>query len=74
MNDIPRVVPWSTLDEHRFLEGLGTHSRAGQALGREELIKRFRRAITQRARWGAINSVEIRHRVSLNPEAAKVHA
>lgn len=68
MNAIQRAVAWTTSDEHWFLEGLGTHSRAGQAMGRDELIKRYRLACTRRDRWGHVNSVEIRHRVALSPE------
>ncbi len=44
----PKEV-WTTLDEIKFIEGLGTWS--SSRLGHEELVKRYKKALESRVVW-----------------------
>ena len=52
---------WSTLNEHQFLDKLGSHSKG--TANRDQLLRGYLSAAMVRDRWGHINASEIMMRV-----------
>lgn len=50
---------WSTNDEMRFLNRLGSHA-SYRKLTPNELLKGYERGINRRVRWGGLDEITIR--------------
>jgi len=56
-------MTWSTKDEIRFINGLGSHANPKRVIPPEEkleYLKRYRRGIELRRVWTGINSTEVK--------------